>query len=67
MAYNSLSNYYQTLYFMTKQIDFCSITEYESMIPFEREIFEALMLNEQEHQREAQIQEQIKQKAFEGL
>lgn len=64
MAYSNLSAYYQNIYFMCKQIKFCTITEYENMIPFEREIYETLMLNEQEHQKEAALQEKLRQEAF---
>lgn len=64
MSYSNLSNYYQTLYFMTKQADFCSITEYENMIPFERDVFEMLMAEERSHMREAEVQQRVRQQAF---
>jgi len=55
MAYNNLSNYYR-LTFQLMQHHKYSITELENMIPFERDIYVALLMDylEEENQRAQQ-------------
>ena len=53
MAYQSMVNYYR-LNFALVQIHKYSLTEIEEMIPFERDLYVALLLQHLEEQREKQ-------------
>lgn len=53
MAHSSLSNYYM-LSFQLMQHHKYSLTELDDMIPFERDIYTAMLIDHLEKEREAQ-------------
>lgn len=55
MAYNDLSNYYQDIFFYTFKLKMMTITEYENLIPYERDVFDAMF-----KQYNAELEEQNK-------
>lgn len=53
MAYNSLTNYYQVMFSMVQHHKY-SITELESLIPFERDLYLGMLIDYIEEQNKNQ-------------
>lgn len=54
MSHNTLQNYYRTVYNVTAKNRFCSITEYENLMPFERDVYFAIEEQEAEEEQKRQ-------------
>lgn len=67
MGYNSLANYYQFIFNYVHIYKFCSISEVEQMIPFERDVYFAIMKQHIEKMNEDALQDRLKAEAKEKL
>jgi len=58
LAHNSLENYYTTMFAMVQHHKW-SLTELEDMLPYERDIYVAMLINwiEEENERTKQAQQ----------
>ena len=57
MSHNTLHNYYQSTFNLTALHKICTLTELEEMIPFEKDVYVALLekrIQELEEQEKAQ-------------
>jgi hypothetical protein len=42
MSHNTLGNYYKSVYNFTVKARFCTLTEFENLIPYERDVYFAI-------------------------
>lgn len=56
MVYNSIANYYKTIFALVQYHKY-SITEIEALIPFERDLYVAMLLDYIEEENERQKQQ----------
>jgi len=64
MSHGSLENYYKSAFTLTHIHKMFSLTEYENMIPFEKDLYVSLLTEHIELQKEQMLQEQAKQEAL---
>lgn len=55
MIHNSISNYYKVIFALVQHHNY-SITELEALIPFERDLYVAMLLEHIEEEKERQAQ-----------
>ena len=63
MSHNTLQNYYKTIFNMSKYHSF-SIDDIESMFPFERDLYQDLILADMETEKNASQKQQGVVQAF---
>jgi hypothetical protein len=56
MVHNNIGNYYKTIFALVQHHKY-SITEIEALIPFERDLYVAMLLNYIEEENERQKQQ----------
>ena len=62
MSYNDLANYYQDMFFYTYRMKIMGIAEYESLIPYERDVIDMMIKQYNEEMEEnARVQEAIEE------
>lgn len=64
MSHNTLEFYYKNMFNLVHQYKFASLTELESMIPFEMEVYMALIKEDLELKQETANQQRLMQEAM---
>lgn len=69
MSHNTLENYYEVVYDLVQRQRFGSLSDIESLIPFERDLYIGMIKNDKEREAElkrqqAAIQEAMSRKGY---